>query len=253
MDKHKVVSRAEWIEARKQLLAREKEFTRQRDQLSQQRRDLPWVRVDKDYVFEGPNGKETLAQLFAGSSQLIVYHFMFDPAWEAGCKSCSFWADNFERNVVHLKQRDVTLIAISRAPLAKLEAFKKRMGWTFKWVSSFGNDFNYDYGVSFTPADQTKGEAYYNYKLQKFSASERPGISVFYKDAEGTVFHTYSCYSRGLDMLNAAYHHLDLVPKGRDEDGLPYNQAWVRHRDSYGGPDREAIDQPGIGRAPAAR
>ncbi len=231
MENHKVVSREEWLEARKQFLAKEKEFTRLRDQLSQQRRDLPWVRVDKPYVFEGPNGNETLPELFGDRSQLIVYHFMFDPSWEAGCKSCSFWADNFERNVIHLKQRDVTLVAISRAPLSKIEAFKNRMGWTFKWVSSANGSFNYDYHVSFTPEQLAKGEAYYNYATQKNSMSELPGISVFCKDSNGTVFHTYSCYARGLDMMNAAYHYLDLVPKGRDETDDP--QAWVRHRDNY--------------------
>jgi len=230
-ENHKVVSREEWLEARKQFLAKEKEFTRLRDRLSQQRRDLPWVRVDKPYVFEGPNGNETLPELFGDRSQLIVYHFMFDPSWEAGCKSCSFWADNFERNVIHLKQRDVTLVAISRAPLSKIEAFKDRMGWTFKWVSSVNGSFNYDYHVSFTPEQLAKGEAYYNYATQKNSMSELPGISVFCKDSNGTVFHTYSCYARGLDMMNAAYHYLDLVPKGRDETDDP--QAWVRHRDNY--------------------
>ena len=233
MENHKVVSREEWLEARKQFLAKEKEFTRLRDQLSQQRRDLPWVRVDKPYVFEGPNGTETLPELFGDRSQLIVYHFMFDPSWEAGCKSCSFWADNFERNVIHLKQRDVTLVAISRAPLSKIEAFKNRMGWTFKWVSSANGTFNYDYRVSFTPEQRAKGEAYYNYATQKNSMSELAGISVFCKDSNGTVFHTYSCYARGLDMMNAAYHYLDLVPKGRDEADHP--QAWVRHRDNYTG------------------
>ena len=233
MESHKTVSRDEWIEARRRLLAKEKEFTRLRDRLSQERRDLPWVRVDKEYVFEGPSGKETLAGLFAGRSQLIVYHFMFDPSWETPCKSCSFWADNFERNVVHLSQRDVTMVAISRAPLRKLEAFKSRMGWTFKWVSSSGNDFNYDYHVSFTPEQLAKGEAEYNYRRRKISGPELPGISVFYKDANGAVYHTYSCYARGLDMMNVAYQYLDLVPKGRDEEGLSFSMAWVRYRDSY--------------------
>jgi predicted dithiol-disulfide oxidoreductase (DUF899 family) len=234
MANHDVVSHEAWLAARKALLLEEKEFTRLRDQLSQRRRDLPWVRVDKQYVFEGPDGKESLAELFGGRSQLVVYHFMFGPDWEAPCKSCSFWADNFERNVVHLAHRDVTLIAVSSAPLQRLEAFKRRMGWTFKWVSSAGGDFNYDYQVSFTADDLAKGEAYYNYAMQKNTVSELPGISVFYKDAGGTVFHTYSCYARGLDMMNAAYHYLDLVPKGRDEaDQRPYPMAWLRYRDSY--------------------
>lgn len=242
MSSHKVVSQSEWLEARKALLAKEKEFTRRRDALSQARRELPWLRIDKHYVFDGPNGKETLAQLFEGRSQLVIYHFMFDPDWEEGCKSCSWWADNFERNVVHLANRDVTLIAVSRASRAKLDAFKRRMGWSFKWVSSAGSDFNYDFQVSFTAAEQAKGEAYYNYALQNFSASERPGISVFHRAADGALYHTYSCYGRGVDMLNAGYHYLDLVPKGRDEAGLPYSQSWVRHRDRYGAVDREATE-----------
>jgi len=233
MEHHKVVSSQEWLAARRALLAREKEFTRERDRLSQARRELPWVRVDKAYVFDGPSGKETLSDLFAGRSQLIVYHFMFAPDWEAGCRSCSFWADNFERNVVHLAQRDVTMIAISRAPIEKLEAFKRRLGWTFKWVSSAGNDFNHDFHVSFTP-EELKGETVYNYRAAKRSLAELPGISVLYRDTDDTVFHTYSCYARGLDMMNAAYHYLDLVPKGRDESG-PHAMAWVRHRDDYGG------------------
>jgi predicted dithiol-disulfide oxidoreductase (DUF899 family) len=234
MANHDVVSHEAWLAARKALLLEEKELTRLRDRLSQRRRALPWVRVDKQYVFEGPDGKESLAELFGGRSQLVVYHFMFGPDWEAPCKSCSFWADNFERNVVHLAHRDVTLIAVSSAPLQRLEAFKRRMGWTFKWVSSAGGDFNYDYQVSFTADDLAKGEAYYNYAMQKNTVSELPGISVFYKDAGGTVFHTYSCYARGLDMMNAAYHYLDLVPKGRDEaDQRPYPMAWLRYRDSY--------------------
>jgi predicted dithiol-disulfide oxidoreductase (DUF899 family) len=231
MEPNKVVSQEEWLAARRELLRDEKEFTRSRDRLSQKRRDLPWVRVDKPYVFEGPNGQETLPQLFDGRSQLVVYHFMYGPASDTPCKSCSFWADNFERNVVHLKHRDVTLIAVSRAPLDRLEAFKRRMGWTFKWVSSAGSDFNFDYQASFRPEDLAKGEAYYNYATRKTSLSELPGISVFCKDASDTVFHTYSCYARGLDMMNAAYHYLDLVPKGRDEGG--HGMAWLRYRDSY--------------------
>ncbi|HYM30487.1 MAG TPA: DUF899 domain-containing protein [Candidatus Cybelea sp.] len=234
MADHKVVSPDHWVEARKQLLAKEKEFTKLRDQLSEARRNLPWERVDKHYVFDGPKGKETLADLFDGRSQLVVYHFMFGPDWEVGCKSCSFWADNFERNVVHLKARDVTTIAISRAPIEKLTAFQKRLGWTFKWVSSLNNDFNFDYHVSFTPEELAKGEGYYNYALSKgFQGDERPGISVFYRDAGGAIYHTYSCYGRGLDLMNTAYNILDLVPLGRNEaeDGP---QSWVRLRDNYG-------------------
>jgi len=230
---HRIVTPEEWLEARQELLAKEKQFTRLRDELSQQRRNLPWERVDKEYVFEGTNGKETLAQLFENHSQLLVYHFMFAPEWEPGCKHCSWWADNIERNVVHLNHRDVTIVAISHAPLHKLEAFQKRMGWTFKWLSSANTDFNYDYRVSFSAADVAKGEIYQNYRQKKSSMSEVAGISVFYKDPRGAIFHTYSCYERGLDMLNAGYHLLDLVPKGRDEEGLTFPQAWVRYRDSY--------------------
>ena len=234
MDKnHNVVSSEEWLKARLELLAKEKEFTRLRDQLSHQRRELPWERVDKQYVFEGTNGRETLAQLFENRSQLLVYHFMFAPDWEAGCRHCSWWADNFERNIVHLNQRDATIVAISHAPLQKLEAFKQRMGWTFKWLSAANSDFNYDYCVSFRSAQVAAGEIYHNYRQKKSSMSEVAGVSVFYKDPRGTIFHTYSCYERGLDMLNAGYHLLDLVPKGRDEDGLVFPQAWVRYRDSY--------------------
>jgi predicted dithiol-disulfide oxidoreductase (DUF899 family) len=230
---HRVVTADEWLTARLELLAKEKEFTRLRDQLSKQRRELPWERVEKQYVFEGPNGKESLGELFENHSQLMVYHFMFGPDSEAGCHGCSWWADNFERNVVHLKHRDVMLIAISRAPLDKLEAFKKRMGWTFKWLSSGGTDFNYDYHVSFRPEDASNGEVYYNYRQKKEPAAEMPGFSVFFKDKAGDIFHTYSCYERGLDMMNAGYHLLDLVPKGRDEDSLSFTMSWLRHRDRY--------------------
>jgi predicted dithiol-disulfide oxidoreductase (DUF899 family) len=228
---HRIVARDQWIESRRAFLAKEKEFTRLRDELSRERRELPWERVDKAYTFDGPNGKESLGDLFAGKSQLIVYHFMFAPDWEEGCKSCSFWADNFERLPVHLKHRDTTLIAISRAPLAKLEAYRKRLGWSFKWVSSGGNDFNYDYRVSFTPEEIAAGELDYNYGTARMKMGELPGISVFYKDAKGDIFHTYSAYARGIDMLNNAYHYLDLTPKGRDEgDGI---MAWLRRHDEY--------------------
>lgn len=233
MESHKVVSRDEWLVARKQHLSREKEFTRLRDQLSAERRSLPWVRIEKDYVFDGPNGKETLADLFDGRSQLIVYHFMFGPGWEEGCPSCSFLSDHIDGALVHLAHRDVTLLAISRAPLPQIEAFKKRMGWRFRWVSSYGNDFNFDYHVSF-PKDKTaNGKVYYNYDMNEFPSEEAPGISVFYKDPTGDIFHTYSSYARGLDMLVGAYNYLDLVPKGRDEAELPWTMAWVRHHDKY--------------------
>ncbi len=233
MHNHRVVSPEEWLVARKEHLIKEKEFTRLRDRLSQERRDLPWVRVDKEYIFDGPKGKENLSQLFEGSSQLIVYHFMFPPSWSEGCKSCSFWADNYNGIIVHLNHRDVSMVTISKAPLEQLEAFKKRMGWQFKWVSSFETDFNRDYQVSFTPEEMQKGEMYYNYTMSKFPMEEAPGISVFYQDTDGNIFHTYSCYTRGLDMLNGAYHFLDLVPKGRDEDNLSYGMEWLRHHDKY--------------------
>jgi len=234
MTDHQVVTPDEWVEARKHLLAKEKEFTRLRDQLSQTRRDLPWVRVTKQYVFDGPGGKQTLGQLFNNHSQLVVYHSMFGPDWEAGCKSCSFWADNFNGIVPHLNQRDVAFVAVSRAPSPKLQAFAARLGWSFKWLSSSGSDFNYDYKVSFTPEALAGGSAIYNYAVNKMNMPELPGISVFLKDADGKVFHTYSCYARGLDMLNTAYQYLDLVPKGRDEAALPHKMAWVRLRDEYG-------------------
>jgi predicted dithiol-disulfide oxidoreductase (DUF899 family) len=229
---HPVVSRDAWLAARTALLAKEKEFSRLRDDLSRQRRALPWVKVEKPYVFDGPRGQETLPELFQKRSQLVVYHFMFMPEWDEGCPHCSFWADNFNPIGVHLNQRDVTLVAVSRAPLPKIEAFRKRMGWSFKWLSSFQTDFNHDYHVSFTPEDVKRGSAVYNY-AKVTRPMDREGISVFYKDEGGAVFHTYSCYARGIDMMNTAYHYLDLAPKGRDEDGLEFTQAWVRHHDRY--------------------
>jgi len=228
---HTVVSHDEWLAARRALLAEEKEFTRRRDELTQARRELPWERVDKHYVFEGPGGEQSLADLFDGRSQLLVYHFMFDPSWDAGCKSCSFWADNFNGIDVHLQHRDVSFVAISRAPFAKIKAYRERMGWSFKWLSSFGGDFNYDLGVSFTPEDVARGEILYNYQMSKPYGQDAVGISVFYKDQRGEIFHTYSCYSRGVDLMNGAYNYLDLCPKGRDEGGR--NQFWVRRHDEY--------------------
>ncbi len=233
MERPKVVTRDEWLAARKGHLEKEKEFTRLRDELSRQRRELPWVRVGKEYVFDGPDGKKTLADLFDGRGQLIVYHFMFGPGWEQGCPSCSFVSDHIDGSVVHLAHRDVTLMAVSRAPLSQIEAFRKRMGWRFKWVSSNGNDFNFDYHVSFTKDEMAKGDVYYNYEMQKFGSEEAPGVSVFYRDAAGDIFHTYSAYARGLDILVGAYNYLDLAPKGRDEDGLTHSMAWVRHHDRY--------------------
>ena len=230
---HAVVSREEWLAARKALLAKEKQFTRQRDQLSRERRELPWVKVEKKYVFDGPKGKETLADLFDGRSQLVVYHFMFNPEADAGCPHCSFWADNFNGVTVHMNHRDVTFVAISRAPLAKLEAFKKRLGWSFKWLSSGGTDFNYDYGASFTPEQIRDKAVVYNYQNADMDMADREGTSVFYKDASGAVYHTYSAYARGIDILNTAYNYLDFVPKGRDEDELEFTQSWVRYHDKY--------------------
>jgi predicted dithiol-disulfide oxidoreductase (DUF899 family) len=229
----KVVSRAEWIAARKQLLKEEKEVTRLRDLLSQQRRELPWVKVDKNYVFDAPGGKKTLADLFEGRSQLIVYHFMFGPEWKEGCPSCSFNMDHTDGALVHLAQRDVTFLAVSRAPISKIEAFKTRLGWSFNWVSSFGNDFNHDFHVSFTKEEMAKGKVDYNYDMTAFPSEEAPGISVFYKDKNGDVFHTYSAYARGTETVLGTYNYLDLVPKGRDEDGLSFTMSWVRHHDRY--------------------
>jgi predicted dithiol-disulfide oxidoreductase (DUF899 family) len=230
MSAHRVVSHDEWVEARKRFLAREKAFTRERDALSRERRELPWEMVDKKYVFDGPEGKETLADLFAGKSQLLVYHFMFGADWKEGCPACSFWADNFNGIIPHLKQRDTTMVAISRAPLAKLEAFKKRMGWSFKWLSSGDNGFNRDYGVAFTPEEVERKEASYNYTTQDPLETEREGVSVFFKDPAGKIFHTYSAYARGIDLVNTAYNYLDMMPKGRDEKA-PLD--WIRHHDKY--------------------
>ena len=224
-----IVSRDEWLTARKNLLAEEKAFTRARDSLSAKRRDLPWVKIDTPYTFDTPQGRESLSDLFAGRSQLIVYHFMLGENWEQGCKSCSFWADNFNDIIVHLNHRDVSMIAVSSAPLAKIEAFRKRMGWNFSWVSSGGTTFNQDFGVSPQPGESVL----YNYSTDKIDMDELPGISVFARDEKGSICHTYSCYARGLDMLNGAYHYLDLVPKGRDEEGLPGTMSWLRHHDRY--------------------
>jgi len=235
MEPHKIVSRDEWLIARKAHLAEEKAFTRARDALSRKRRELPWVKADKAYVFDGPSGKETLADLFGNKSQLIVYHFMLGPDWEEGCPSCSLLADHFDGAAVHLAQRDVAFVVVSRAPLARIEAFKRRMGWRFKWVSSFGSDFNYDYNVSASPEEKATGKVTYNYEITEFPSEERPGASVFFKNAAGEVFHTYSAYGRGLDILIGAYNLLDIVPKGRDEADLAYTMAWVRHHDRYDG------------------
>jgi len=231
MNDHRIASREEWLTARMALLEKEKELTRARDDLSRQRSDLPWVKVGELYSFEGPRGTETLAELFDGRSQLVVYHFMFGPDWEAGCPGCSFWADNFDRIIVHLNQRDVSMVAVSRASYAKLAAYQKRMGWTFKWVSSGDSSFNFDYHASFTVEEVAAKRGLYNFTTQDPRRADREGVSVFAKDAAGPVYHTYSAYARGIDMLNTAYHYLDLVPKGRDEgERGPF---WVRRHDEY--------------------
>ena len=232
MEQPKVVSQAEWIAARKELLAKEKNLTRQRDALAEERRKLPWVKVDKKYVFETASGKKTLSELFGEKSQLAIYHFMLGPDWEQGCPSCSLLGDHMDGMAIHLAQRDVRLMIVSRAPLGKVEEFKKRMGWKFPWVSSYGSEFNFDYGVSVAKEDVGK-EVVYNYNPSKFPSDERPGMSVFYKNANGEVFHTYSMYARGLEDLMGLYAILDRVPKGRDEAGLPHGMAWVRHHDRY--------------------
>ena len=229
----KIVSRDEWLAARKKLLAKEKQLTHERDAIAAERRQLPLVKVEKNYIFDSPTGKKTLADLFDGRSQLIIYHFMFGPDWQEGCPSCSFNMDHTDATLVHLAQRDVSFVAISRAPISKIEAFKKRLGWHFNWVSSYGTDFNYDYHASFTPEEVAKGKIDYNFDLVEFPSAEAPGISVFYKDKNGDVFHTYSAYARGTENVVNTYNYLDLVPKGRDEDGLYFPMAWVRHHDRY--------------------
>ena len=232
---NQVVSREKWIDARKQLLSKEKELTKMLDELNARRRELPWVKVEKEYVFDTPRGKQTLADLFEGRSQLVVYHFMLGPGRKVGCVGCSFFADHVDGPNLHLAHHDVTFVAISRAPLPEIQAYKQRMGWRFNWVSSFGSDFNYDYHVSIRSEQLAPGETDYNYAPSKIKmGEEQPGISVFYKDDDGAIFHTYSCYSRGLDMMNGAYHWLDLTPKGRDETG-PHKMAWVRLHDEYEG------------------
>jgi predicted dithiol-disulfide oxidoreductase (DUF899 family) len=230
---HPVVSGDQWVARRKALLAREKELTRLHDQIAAERRALPWVRVDKPYVFEGPEGRRTLAELFEGRHQLVVQHFMLAPGWEQGCKACSFMADHIDGARVHLAQRDLTLVVVSRAPLAEIERFRRRMGWQFTWVSSHGSDFNHDFGVSFTPQELARGEVNYNYTTLPFTLEEAPGISVFFRDDAGDVFHTYSTYGRGVELMMGAYNFLDLAPKGRDEDGQSYPMEWVRHHDRY--------------------
>src|SRR2546423_11545155 len=233
MNHPEIVSEAQWLVARKDLLAREKEFTRQRDAVSAARRELPWVKIDKEYVFDGADGKETLADLFDGRSQLIVYHFMLGPGWEEGCKSCSYLADHFDGANWHLPHRDVTFVVVSRAPLAEIQSYQKRMGWRFTWLSSHGNDFNFDYHVSATEDEKAKKKMFYNYKMGELLSEEMPGLSVFFKDEKGELFHTYSTYARGLDILVGAYNLLDVTPKGRDEDQFDSTMEWVRRHDEY--------------------
>jgi predicted dithiol-disulfide oxidoreductase (DUF899 family) len=242
MQPHKIVSEQEWLAARKELLAKEKELTRARDQLSAERRALPWVKVEKTYLFHTPEGRRPLAELFDGKSQLLIYHFMLGPDWKEGCPSCSFLADHFDGMLPHLAARDVTFIAVSRAPLAEIEAYKRRMGWQFPWASSFANDFNFDYHVSF-PSDQTGSEVDYNYEMQDVGSDEMPGLSAFYQDTNGDIFHTYSAYARGLDSLVGTYNFLDVAPKGRDEDHLPWTMAWVRRHDEYGNAPKSKAEQ----------
>jgi predicted dithiol-disulfide oxidoreductase (DUF899 family) len=230
LEQPKIVSQEKWVEARKAHLVKEKELTRLRDQLSAERRQLPWVKVDKEYVFEGPNGKVTLADLFDGRSQLIVYHFMWRWDLDAGCPSCSFVSDNVSGALIHLENHDVKYAVVSRAPFPKLEAFKRRMGWNFNMVSSFESDFNFDYNVSFTDEEMAAGKMYYNYETQSFPSNEAPGLSVFYKDENGNIFHTYSSFARGLDILLDTYNLLDMTPKGRNETEI---MDWVRYHDKY--------------------
>lgn len=243
-DRPKIVSPAAWLEARKEFLKKEKEFTRLRDELSRERRELPWEKVEKEYVFEGPRGTVTLGELFDGRSQLIIYHFMFGPEWKEGCPSCSFFADHVDGSVPHVNERDVTFAAISRAPIAKIAEFKKRMGWRFNWVSSYGTEFNRDYHVYFTKEELARGDVYYNYDNKGFPSEEGPGTSVFFKTSNGEIFHTYSTYARGGDILIGAYNLLDLAPKGRDEDALPFTMSWVRHHDRYADGRLADADRP---------
>ena len=229
-----IVSREEWIAARKQLMAREKELTKLQDEVSNQRREMPWVRVDKEYVFDTPDGKKTLAQLFDGRSQLIIYHFMLGPGWKAGCVGCSFFSDHLDGPNLHLAHHDVTFVAVSRAPLEEIEAYKKRMGWRFNWISSFNSDFNYDYHVSFKKEDMAAGKVYYNFEMTKATIEDLHGTSVFIKDETGAVYHTYSAYARGDERGLGAYMFLDMTPKGRNETGPNYNLTdWVRRHDEY--------------------
>jgi predicted dithiol-disulfide oxidoreductase (DUF899 family) len=231
---HKVVSQKDWLAARKRLLLKEKKFSKARDQLNKERRALPWMKIEKEYVFDSPEGKVTLAELFNGKSQLVTYHFMFGPGWGDGCPHCSFWADHYDGVDHHIGARDTALVVVSRAPLKEIQPFKKRMGWKFNWVSSNQNDFNFDLQVSFTPEQIRSGKMIYNYAPLKMDIDEREGVSAFYKDSKGDVYHTYSSYARGIDLLNTTYNFLDLTAKGRDENP-EQSQDWVRYHDKYKG------------------
>ncbi len=229
---HNIATNEEWLASRKALLEEEKAFQKARDALALKRRNLPWRKINTDYVFETEHGDKTFIELFGGASQLMIYHFMFHPDWEEGCKSCSFWADSYNGSMQHLRARDVSLMAISRAPLKKLLTYRDRLGWNFPWASSAGNSFNYDFGVSFTPEQIESGDTVYNYCAGAGSIEELPGISVFVRDGDD-VYHSYSTYSRGIDPYNTTYQLLDIVPNGRDEDDLPYPMDWLRRHDEY--------------------
>jgi len=229
----RIVTRDRWLAERKALLAKEKELTRAHDQLAEQRRALPWVRLEQDYLLDTVDGPRRLSQLFQGRSQLMVQHFMLGPGWGEGCKSCSFMADHLDGMAAHLAQRDIAWLAVSRAPLAEIQKFKQRMGWQFAWASSHGSDFNRDFHVSFAPEERARGEVYYNYSMMEFPVDEAPGISVFVRDEAGQVFHTYSTFGRGVEVMMGSYNLIDLTPKGRDEGELPHTMAWVRHHDRY--------------------
>ena len=233
MSKPNVVSHHDWLSARQALLQKEKAFNRDRDELTRERQSLPWVKLDKTYEFIGPDGRETLEDLFDGRSQLIVYHFMYHESWDEGCVSCSFWADNYNGTIVHLNARDISMVAASSAPYEQLKAYQDRLGWSFKWVSFHGGDFGRDFHVSFDDSNRSDGKVYYNYHETEFPSEEAPGVSVFKKDEDGTIYHTYSTYSRGLDMLNGAYHLMDITPDGRNEGALPWSMAWLRRNDAY--------------------
>jgi predicted dithiol-disulfide oxidoreductase (DUF899 family) len=238
MENRKVVSQKEWLVARKKLLLEEKKFSKLRDKLNLQRRRLPWVKIEKEYVFESPSGEATLGDLFCGKSQLLIYHFMFSPRWKEGCAHCSFWADHFDSVNIHIGQRDTAFAVVSRAPLKKIAGFKKRMGWRFKWVSSHGSDFNFDFNVSFTTDQLKSGTAIYNYSPLDMNIDEREGVSAFYRDKNGDLYHTYSSYERGIDLMNTTYNFLDLTTKGRDENP-EHSQDWVRYHDKYRGASKD--------------